>query len=288
LRKICFYIAIFSIFACKKEIIIEIEDRPPQLVVNAVLDPDSFLYFHLSQTQNITDNNAIPYITNATVEVFNKDTTLLTVLSHNVNGDYRSGIFKPRPDSQYLFRINTVQGAYWVNELMPDTMHCVIKDTTRSIFLFQVRLDFTDPPLPNNYYGIKMKRYFEVYNGADTTFAEEWVALESIDFILTENPRTKFSKKNILFTDQYFIHPKQTLRIGAADLFNKAGQKTKRLVIHATAYSFNGYNYYASVNEHLFYQNDPFSQPTLLVGNIPGAFGAAVGKNTKTLTIWFK
>ncbi len=294
MKKLAVYIVLLLGLACKKEIQIDIADKPPVLVVNADLDPDSLFSFNLAQSQNIIDNGPIPYVTNATVEIFNKDTVFIEQLSHSISGIYRSPGLKPRSDSQYLFRINTIKGAFWCRETIPRAATCKLLDTITLKFfqgksnVFQARLEITDDSAKENYYGLRMKRYFDIYKGIDTVLSEEWVTLETMDFILTENAKTKFSKKNLLFTDVFFRGQSPPFRIGGADLFDDPNEKTKKLVIYVTSYSKAGYEYYTSVNEHLFYQNDPFSQPTTLVGNIPGAFGAAVGQATKTLTVNFK
>ena len=296
MRKLCFYIALFGVLSCKKEIKIVVADKPARLVVNAVVDPDSLLYFNLSTTQNITNNSPQQYVSNGLIEVFNQDTTvLLAILNHTTNGDYRSLFFKPDPLKTYFFKITALNRIYWVSDSLPDTVKCEVLDTSRLPFFqgkenfFQVKMSLNDNnTLIPNYYGFRIKRFFETYQGADTLFSEEWVPLESIDYVLTENPKTKFSKKNLIFSDENFSSSNMSLRFGAAGLFASGNQKTTKLMIYTSAYSRNAYNYFTSVNEHLFYQNDPFSQPTVLVGNIPGAFGAAVGACTKVNVIHFK
>jgi hypothetical protein len=280
------------IFACKREVQIDIEDKPSQLVVNAVLDVDSLMLFNLSQTQNITNNKPVSFIENGSVEVLDEDTVQLAFLLHTNKGNY-SSIIRPVAGKQYYFRITTPGRTYWVSERMPDSARCMVYDTSRIIFqgrenFFQIRVRLQDDFFKSNYYGIRVKRIFKAFNGTDTIMSEEWVSLESIDFVLTENPKSKFSKKNLLFTDEYFNGQTRILTIGGNNLFSNPSQKTLRLEVYTTAYSRNGYNYYTSVNEHLFYQNDPFSQPTLLQGNIPGAFGAAIGSISRKEIISFK
>jgi hypothetical protein len=293
LRNCCLYIVLLLLWSCKKEIKIEVQDHPAQLVVNADLDPDSLVYFNLSLTQNITDNQPIPYVTDANIEMYNNDTVLVAVLNHTSGGDYRSVFLKPKPGEHYYFKILTSSQTYWFDEYIPDTFTCSI-DTATGFFLgkrdfFKITAKIYDKKRGDNYYGFRLKRFFETYQGTDTTRSEEWISMETLDFVLTENPKSKFSKKNILFTDEYFNDANnKDLKIGAAGMFTNPGQKTTRLVLYTTSYTLEGYNYYTSVNEHLFYQNDPFSQPTLLVGNIPGAYGAAVGKFNRVSVINFK
>lgn len=278
--------------SCKKEIIVNIDNKPPKLVIDGVFSSDSLMRIHLSTTQNITDNSKSPNIDNAVIEVLDKDSVLQEVLLFKGNGDYASNSLKPLPGKTYLLRINNGSNVHWVNERMPDSLISSIIDTARVIFqgnsnFFQFKVSIKDPLLQNNYYSLKLKRTFNKISGIDTVKAEEWVNIETMDFVLTENPESKFSKKHLLFTDLYFQGANLDIKFGAADLFTTGGQQTLKIDLYISSYSENGYNFYTSVNEHLLYQNDPFSQPTLLQGNVSNAFGAAIGIYTTRYTFVF-
>lgn len=279
--------------SCKREISIDIPDKTPQLVVNSEISADSLMTINLSLTQNITDNSAKPVVPDAFIEVFDKDTGFLDVLSYTSNGNYVAGSLRSRAGTSYIFRLSRGGTSYWVSQRIPDTVKCSM-DTSRIIFqgksgFFQIDLKLNDPSGQDNFYGLRVKRIYETYQGNDTTTKEEWVVLESIDFILTENPKTKFSKQNLMLTDQYFNGVQnQSLKFGTSGIFSNKDQNTRMLVVYTTSYTSEGYDYYTSLNEHLFYQNDPFSQPTLVRGNIPGAFGAVIGKYNRADTIRFK
>lgn len=278
--------------SCKREINISIEDKPPVLVVDAMLLKDSLMSVTLSWTQNITDNGPKKVESNATIELYDEDTSILDVLNHKGNGFYQSGSYKPVPDKVYLFKISATDKVYWVNERMPDTLRCVLQDTSRIIFqgredFFQINLRIDDPSHSENFYGLRLKRHYDEILGQDTMHLSEWVKLESIEFILTEDAQIRFSNQHLVFSDRYFNGNKQYLRFGTGDLFNKGKQIIRAVELYVSSYSVNGYNYYSSVNEHLFYQNDPFSQPTLIRGNVPGAFGGVIGDYTVRYLIKF-
>jgi len=284
--------AMLLILSCKKEISINIDDKPAILVVNAELDADSLMRFNLSLTQNITDNGGVPQVNDAVVEVLSGDSQILSVLDNQGKGLYSSAWLKPKAGTRYLFRITRGSGEYWVDEQMPDSFKADVLDTGRIVFqgksgFYQFHIRFKDDVLRSNYYGLRLKRIFEKYSGSDTIVTEEWVNIESIDFILTENPESKFSKKHLVFRDTYCNGLNQELRFGAAGLFGRTDQKTLGLVLYTASYSESAYAYYSSVNEHMFFQNDPFSQPTLLRGNVSNAFGAVVGRFTQTYAISF-
>lgn len=283
----------FAILSCKKEIIVNIDNKPPKLVVNGMFSSDSLMRIHLSITQNITDNNNSPNVDNAIIEVLDEDSVLQEVLLFKGSGDYASNTLKPLPGKTYLLRINNGSNVHWVNERMPDTLSTNLVDTSRGVIFqgnsnfFQFEVAIKDPISQNNYYSLKLKRTYNKISGVDTVKAEEWVNIESKDFVLTENPESKFSKKHLLFNDLYFQGSNLLIKFGAADLFTTGGQQTLKLDLYISSYSESGYNFYTSVNEHLLYQNDPFSQPTLLQGNVSNAFGAAIGIYTTKYTVVF-
>ncbi len=292
-QAILYGMLLMSLISCKQEIIINIEDKPSVLVVDADLNTDSFISVLLSHTQNITDNSGQKFIDDAVIEVFDKDTGIIDVLMHVSDGVYKSSVNKPQAGKQYLFKVFHNNKSYWVNERMPDSMDCVIQDTARIVFqgkrnFFQLQLRLDDPLTQKNFYGIKVRRYYNQINGTDTQMLVEWARLETVDLILTEDPQTRFSNKHLLFKDAYFNGSRQYLKFGVADLFTTASQQTTALELFVSSYSDNAYNYYSSVNEHLFYQNDPFSQPAIVRGNVSGAYGAIVGQFQQRYLIRFK
>lgn len=281
------------LISCKREININIPDKASILVVDAALYNDSLLTVNLSRTQNITDNSKKKYVDNALIEVFNKDSIILDVLSHTSNGVYLSSSIKAKSKELYIFKINYQGNIYWSSDRIPDTLKCIIQDTSRIIFtgkpnFFQFNIKIDDLAAQKNFYGIKVKRYYKEYVGNDTLYLQDWSTIQSVDLILTEDPQTKFSNKHLLFKDAFFNGVQQFIKFGISDLFSKKNQKTTSLELYVSSYSESAFNYYNSVNEHLFYQNDPFSQPTLIKGNIQGAFGGIVAEYTQRFTFNFK
>ena len=292
MRKVLIYTACVLLFSCKKEIAVNIEERPAILVVNSDLFSDSLIEIDLSLTQNIIDNIAEKKVNDAVIEVFNKDSTILEVLNAQGFGKYKSSIVRPKAGIKYLFRIYHQNKVYWVDEIMPDTFDSDIIDTSRVVFqgkssFFQYRLDIRNDVFKDNFFSFRIKKISQKVKGNDTFLVDEWCDIETVDFILTENPESRFSKKQLLFTDRYFRGVRQEFKFGSS-IADLANQKTLKLVLYVTSHSKSGYNFYTSVNEHLFYQNDPFSQPTLLKGNVSNAYGAAVGQITKRYEISFK
>jgi hypothetical protein len=271
----------------------DIPDSEPILVVDGILTNDSLMAVKLSLTQAMNRNQSNLLVDDATIEVFDKDSNIISVLNYLGNGNYVSNLIKPLPNDFYIFKISRLSKVYWVNDVMPDTLVSKIIDTTRLLFqgvnqFFQFKFTIYDKSLLKNHYGIKIKGIFENYRNQDTSISSEWLTIQTNDFILTQDAKSSFSNSNILFSDQYFNGQNKELIFGCANLFSSPNKKIKQLLVYSSSYSISAYNYFTSVNEHVYYQNDPFSLPAPIQGNVLGAYGGLVSQYMKVDTVRFK
>lgn len=290
--------AFVQIMACRKQIEFKIPASEQLLVVNSNLCIDSFISVKLTYTQAINENGKPPIESNAKVEVFNKDTVLLETINNSANGVYQTSSVKAEASKLYLLKISTPRKAYWMKDSCPlECLSHVVKIDS-AIFqgksnFYRIKFQLRDMQLCPNYYGLKLKHTFETYQiigpgKTDTLISEEWIDVETIDPLLIQDENNKFSKKHLLLTDLYFNNSAINFTFGTSAIVNNASKKTKQLNIELEQYSFDAYQFYATLTEHMFYQNDPFSQPTLVKGNIQNAFGSFIGKNIVRTVILFK
>lgn len=292
LNKFIVYIALcLVVLSCKQTIIIDVDDHEAELVVSGQLVADSNLRLSLGATQNITDQTGPHWVNNGFIEVYNKDTQLLDVLSNGVNGIYQSIAFKPKPNTNYLFKFYGLGKTAWVNEVMPDTFALKFIDSSRVVFKgepnrFQItfQVDQTRQNKPA-YYGIKVKRHYFKVMGTDTQYFEDYASIASNDLILNEDSRSAYSTQHLLFSNRIVLANSQTYRINL--VVDSAQQKTTALDLQFSSMSQSGFNYFSSLYEHVFYQNNPFVQPNALVGNVLGAYGALTGKIEKQIRVRF-
>lgn len=276
--------------ACKRQIDVDIADPSPGAVLIAELNSDSLIKIRFSLTQSILKNAEPDIINSASIDILDADSNLLETITHYGSGFYRSSVLKPEYKKKYLFRIHSNSRVFSCDETMPDSISATLKDTGRVIFqgirdFFQMKVNIADHVSDKNYYAFRVKRHYKQYSGTDTIQREEWMDISSVDIVLTENPLTSFSEKFIIFDDRYFNGFQREIEFGVGRLFRRTNQKTESLELMISTLSESAYHYYTSVNEHLYYQNDPFAQPTLLNGNVDGALGAIVGMNTKIIKI---
>lgn len=285
-------VILFFIVACQKEITFDLSDHQAKLVVNGHLYNDSLISIDLSISGQITQSVVQPYV-NGVVELYDKDTNQLLTLNNNGNGRYYSSLYKVQANTIYLIKIKTNERNYWIREETPDTVFSEIKDSSRFFFqgneaYFQLKLQLNDISILKNFYEIKVKRFYKEWNGIDSIKKEEWVDINTQEFVLTESPTSRYSKKQLLFSDRFFNGQKVNLNVGMFGLFNTPQQRTTHLQVYVSSLSLNAFNYYTSINEHLFFQNDPFTQPSQIIGNVPDAYGAITGRYLNVETIVFK
>lgn len=285
-------VILFFIGACQKEINFDLSDHQAKLVVNGHLFNDSLISIDLSISGQITQSEVQPYV-NGVVELYDKDTNQLLTLNNNGNGRYFSSVYKVKANNIYLIKIKTNERDYWIREETPDTVFSEIKDSSRFFFqgneaYFQLKLQLNDKSILKNFYEIKVKRFYKEWNGIDSIKNEEWVDINTQEFVLTESPTSRYSKKQLLFSDRFFNGQKVNLNVGMFGLFNTPQQRTTHLQVYVSSLSLNAFNYYTSINEHLFFQNDPFTQPSQIIGNVPDAYGAITGRYLSVETIVFK
>jgi hypothetical protein len=285
-------VILFFIGACQKEINFDLSDHQAKLVVNGHLYNDSLISIDLSISGQITQSVVQPYV-NGVVELYDKDTNQLLTLNNDGNGRYFSSIYKTQANTIYFIKIKTNERNYWIREETPDTVFSEIKDSSRFFFqgneaYFQLKLQLNDKSILKNFYEIKVKRFYKEWNGIDSIKKEEWVDINTQEFVLTESPTSRYSKKQLLFSDRFFNGQKINLNLGMFGLFNTPQQRTTHLQVYVSSLSLNAFNYYTSINEHLFFQNDPFTQPSQIIGNVPDAYGAVTGRYLNVETIVFK
>lgn len=293
MKKVFYYsVILFFIGACQKEINFDLSDHQAKLVVNGHLYNDSLISIDLSISGQITQSVVQPYV-NGVVELYDKDTNQLLTFNNNGNGRYFSSVYKAQANTIYLIKIITNERNYWIREETPDTVFSEIKDSSRFFFqgneaYFQLKLQINDKSILKNFYEIKVKRFYKEWNGIDSIKKEEWVDINTQEFVLTESPTSRYSKKQLLFSDRFFNGQKVNLNVGMFGLFNTPQQRTTHLQVYVSSLSLNAFNYYTSINEHLFFQNDPFTQPSQIIGNVPDAYGAITGRYLSVETIVFK
>ena len=298
MKKCLYILVVLTTISCRKEIEFKLPSGTQSLVVNSNLCNDSLISLKLTYTQAINDNSAINTENNASIELFDKDSLLLEKITNSQNGIYQTITTKAKESTCYLLKISTPKAIYWMKDSCPGACLGSILKVDSTIFqgktnFYRIKFQLNDLQTCTNYYGLKLKHTYESYivgigGKVDTTVTEECIDVETNDPLLTQDENNKFTKQHLLFNDAFFNLSTINFSFGTSLVANSNTRKTKQLSIDLEQYSPDAYVFYTTLFEHMFYQNDPFSQPTLVKGNINGAYGSFIGKNINRTVILFK
>lgn len=279
--------------ACFKEIPYPNIDGNKQYVINCIFEINTTPVAKVYQTAILGANS--------TPEIFSEAQLLLY---DSIMGKIDSFVFDPISQNYTCNTICTEKNKYFLvlknnnsqvaiakEELTSSVLNYTI-DTQTVIFrgkedFLQIKLTISDEVNLENYYGFQLLRSYWKYANNDSTFEEEIQELETIDYWFLRNENSQFTKKELLLRDIGFEDKVAILRFGAFSLYaNSSKQKTIALKLICSKMSSNLYQYRQTINEHLFYQTDPFAQSTTVYTNWDNTRGIFASKYSDTTYLY--
>jgi len=281
---------------CTKEIEFDAQDIAPRIVVNSLFTNDSIWSAHISRSVGVLDTTSYTTISNATINIFDNNATLVTTLTHQGDGLYTSpsGV-TPIPNQSYTLEASASgYTSVSATNAIPSVVPIYQLDTVASTnsdgeTILEVTITFQDPSAVENFYMLEVI--------AKGTYFDEWEQ-DSVDFraplpitcddinVETINGFNIGGFENsylyLMLKDQNFDGQNYELTfsvVNYAELkdLNLFGEI--RLVNTSEAY----FNYLRSFN---MYQNtigNPFATPVQVYSNVTNGMGIFAGG---TLTFW--
>lgn len=250
------------------------------------------LYYYHSQSPG--NNDTLNRIENARVELYNSDYQLIEYLYYNIGG-YYTGNHIIEKGGQYHFALEDEEYEFtcFGTDAIPKFETELYFDTATVYYsgknnFFQIATVLKDPGEERNFYRFHAYRDFYKYtikNGikTDSVFISEAVELESNDFWFIRLGNQQFAKKELLLSDEGFNGRSILIRFGTFGLEGgRFDEKNVQIRIVVSSLSEALFRYYTTLNEHLFYRQDPFSQPTSVYSNIDGGLGIFGGFKADT------
>jgi hypothetical protein len=285
-----------SLSNCTKEIEFDAQDIAPRIVVNSLFTNDSIWSAHISRSVGVLDTTSYTTISNATVNIFDNNATLVTTLTHQGDGLYTSpsGV-TPIPNQSYTLEASASgYTSVSATNAIPPVVPIYQLDTVASTnsdgeTILEVTITFQDPSAVENFYMLEVI--------AKGTYFDEWEQ-DSVDFraplpitcddinVETINGFNIGGFENsylyLMLKDQNFDGQNYELTFSAVNYaelkdLNLFGEI--RLVNTSEAY----FNYLRSFN---MYQNtigNPFATPVQVYSNVTNGMGIFAGG---TLTSW--
>jgi len=273
---VLFFLLVFSLFSCEKELDMDIPANEPKIVVNSFINPDSTFRLHLSESSHVLSNDVLPAIIGGTVELY-EELTLIETLADLGNGYYSSNK-KPQSGKKYSIKV-TKSGFKTItsSDAVPFPVTMSGLDTgvamEHGTEMREVKLTIDDPA-ESNYYNLRLYSFTEEYrynsstNLIDTLNKFSELYFSSEDVIFQESHGTL----GAVFTDELFNGKKYSLKVKVSSAQYGSYTKGKKIHVVLNNLSKEHFLYLQSLQKYNF-SNDPFSQPVRVYSNILNGFG---------------
>ena len=281
---------------CTKEIEFDAQDIAPRIVVNSLFTNDSIWSAHISRSVGVLETTSYTTIDNASVNIFDDNTNLVTTLTHQGDGLYTSptGV-SPQPNQSYTLEASA-SGYESVNATnsIPSAVPIYQLDTVTSTnndgeTILEATITFQDPPNISNYYMLEVfvtGMYYDEWE-QDSIEIREPLQISCDDINVETVNRFNFGGFEntylyLMLKDQNFDGENYSLTFSVInyaelkemDLFGEI-----RLVNTSEEY----FNYLKSFNMYQRTINNPFATPVQVYSNVNNGMGIFAGG---TLTSW--
>ena len=281
---------------CTKEIEFDAQDIAPRIVVNSLFTNDSIWSAHISRSVGVLETTSYTTIDNASVNIFDDNTNLVTTLTHQGDGLYTSptGV-SPQPNQSYTLEASA-SGYESVNATnsIPSAVPIYQLDTVTSTnndgeTILEATITFQDPPNVSNYYMLEVfvtGMYYDEWE-QDSIEIREPLQISCDDINVETVNRFNFGGFEntylyLMLKDQNFDGENYSLTFSVInyaelkemDLFGEI-----RLVNTSEEY----FNYLKSFNMYQRTINNPFATPVQVYSNVNNGMGIFAGG---TLTSW--
>ncbi len=311
LSKILFTVLITAtiLSSCEKYIEFEGENKPPRLVVNGLIEPDSVFRVDLSHSLGFIDVGEIRSVENGTVDVFLKNGPFLETLAHMGDGIYEGSLVALAGESYRVEAAAAGMADVSAVDIVPYPVAIAnwdtITSTSEGFFgssSLNVSFTITDPA-GENYYAIEA---FEAqYYTVDVVGYDPQTEQPIYDTIYFDNPQRfalGLSTNDVVLTSEYtsalgdgilydnrFLFSDELFR-GSTRTFNfniDYFTGSSDMEIKLTSISADLFQYYRTQRSYNDASGDPFSEPVQVFSNIEGGLGIWGGQSSQSILIEF-
>lgn len=187
-KNIAFLLGLLFVFtACNNQMPFDINDSPPKLTVNTLMDGN--------KTENLiflslTGRDRTTLVTDAVISVYinNQLKEQITEFDKEKEGFISKSKFDP--GDKVRIEVNTIDGKYhaWAEEMVPKPVERIRIDTmsyTGNYDFLRIETTFTDDPDEKNYYRLAFFRRDTIYGTSWLTNNDTIVIIESARYLIT-------------------------------------------------------------------------------------------------------
>jgi hypothetical protein len=287
---ICTLASIIGIhFSCEKVIEFTGDELQSELIIHGVLNPDSLIKIHLSQSVSIFNEDNFVNVHDKIIEI-SENGVVTEILYHTKNGYYISDKTFPKIRSNFQLKIlNNKSGESSAVTTIPEPVIIEKMEAvfTKKIKLAELYLTFKDPGNTNNYYRISFEEKKEINanslidsNSTNSIIRYKRINLNHSQFLgsmgayaenISLQEVTIFNKYHI-FSDEIIDGKTHILKIVFASPFSINNNATK-FYINLQSLSEDYYSYLKSKTLHDALAKNSFVEPIGIKTNITNGFG---------------
>ena len=150
-------------FNCEKEVVIDLNQANPKLVIDANITDQTGPYnIILSRSGNYFEPSlTFPPVSNASVIVSDDLGRIDTLKESSTAGIYKSSSLIGQPGRTYMLNITSDGNKYAAVSSMPskvyiDSLYSVKRTSSSGVHTYDIYIMFKDPPAPGNYYRLNV------------------------------------------------------------------------------------------------------------------------------------
>lgn len=286
------------IVSCETFLELELPDNEPRLVINALLEPSSPIFVHVTSSNSILEEDEFEIIPDAMVTVTDEEGRIHSLQFIKPNewapnyGYYTSEAFDPTPGSTYLvetsksgFETASSQATIPLKpQIKSFSFRDLPRDQPRDIYYPSTEVEFTlvfDDPAGENFYEIEL--YYEGsgevkdYEGNpyETTYKQ-------FAYLYSKNPAYEQDYRNapgIIINDRLFDQQEASINFQT----HLPASSQLKLKVYLREITKEAYRYDMSYSLQRSNQGDPLSQPVQVFSNINNGFGILGARNSTFL-----
>ena len=310
MKKILIFLCSILLFSCQEQVVeLDIPGHTPFLVVNGILDTDTLMFLHVSNSvgsfqqgeiNSISDANVLLYENNIFLDSMRVDFNNQDFINIFEDGPfwaadenkpiyYYSYDALPQFGSTYSVEIShpnfeTVYAQTKVpNEIQLAELEIVDNSDQSEDYSSTLNLSFFDDPNTNNYYRINLYRNTQYEDDSGVIVRKEYpLELFSNDPSFSQGipfDGYSFSGRRVFFSDDLFNGMQKEISF---DFDYKIDYETKETItLQLTSFSEEAFNYYNSMennNDRFF--SDIGTEPVPIFTNVENGAGVFASGNS--------
>jgi hypothetical protein len=299
LRNAIILLVLLGLFACEKDIEIDLNAQSDKLVMYTFIYPDSSFNFHFSKSQSILSIEDYDKVDKGRFQLFINDNFQGAYIlpSDTVWSRWTEFSFKPGDAFQinaYELNGDTVRAESFIPQAVEiesmDTA-TVLQDISdnNSVQMLRAKVKFQDPPHEMNFYQLLLIREGWGYKGAQPYYTRKVIDYEKTDAVFTQGDQSGSLLPGLdfrgLFVDGFIngTEYELTVLIPRDNLYFDYYEDKVRITVYLYHHTEDYYQYFRSViladGYEGFYDGLPVFEPVKIHTNVEKGLGLVSGMN---------